>query len=569
MLDKIWEYKNENLDRKDIDKFAKSCRISPAVAVILMNRGITDEKAALSFLKKGLDGVHDPFLLNDMEEAVTRILAAVSAQEKITVYGDYDADGVTSTAVLYGFLKKIGANADYFLPDRFKDGYGLNISAINRITRNGTKLMITVDCGITSVGEVEFAKTQGLDVIITDHHTCKETLPRAVAVINPKRPDSTYPFRELAGVGVAFNLVLAAAVRMGYSSKEIFFEYADLAAIGTIADVVPLLDENRVIASRGISLIAEGKNIGVRALLEVSGAGERPTDSTTVAFMIAPRLNAAGRLEHANIAEQLLIETDSAKAFETASYLNDTNKRRQKTEQQIFEEALSQAMSFEKEQYVYVLAHEGWHHGVIGIVASRICEHFYRPCILISCEDGKAKGSGRSIEELNLFDALSDSDDLLSAFGGHAQAAGLSLPVDKIDEFRTRINAYAKKMLEGKTLLPKIKLDCRLSPANITLSAAKTVASLEPFGCGNEMPVFSLSGAVISQIAAMGADGRHLRMRLSCGGYSFNAVGFGMGDLCKSFSSGDTVSIAFCMSVNSYQGGETLQLMLKDIKKYD
>lgn len=567
MLEKIWEYKNEKFERADIINFAKSCNIPPAMAVILMNRGICDEKSAAAYFKKGLDGIHDPFLLNDMEEAVARILAAVSAKEKITVYGDYDADGVTSTAVLYGFLKKIGADADYFLPDRFKDGYGLNIPAINRIARSGTKLMITVDCGITSVGEVEFAKTQGLDVIITDHHTCKDTLPRAAAVINPKREDSTYPFRELAGVGVAFKLVLALAVRLGYSSKDVFYEYAALAAIGTIADVVPLLDENRIIADRGISVISSGKNPGIRALCEAASIGNRPVDSTAVAFMLAPRLNVAGRLEHADTAERLLTETDYSAALETAMHLNETNNKRRQIEQQIFEEALRQAESFESEQYVYVLAHEGWHHGVIGIVASRICERFYRPCILISCENGKGKGSGRSIEELNLFDALSDSDELLSAFGGHSQAAGLSISAENIDEFRKCINAYAKKQLDGKKLLPKLKIDCRLNPADITLNAAKMINTLEPFGCGNEMPVFALTGAAVSRIAAMGADGRHLRMELSCKGYTFSAVGFGMGDLCESLFPGDRVSVAFCLSINSYRGSESLQLMIKDIKK--
>ncbi|MDD6735742.1 MAG: single-stranded-DNA-specific exonuclease RecJ [Clostridiales bacterium] len=567
MHDKIWEYRNKQLKKEDITNFANCCKIPPAIAVILLNRGITDSKAAASFLKKGLDGIHDPFLLNDMDAAADRIIAALSSKEKITVYGDYDADGVTSTAVLYGFLKKIGANVEYYIPDRFKEGYGLNIPAINRIARGGSTLMITVDCGITSVGETEFAKTQGLDVIITDHHTCKDTLPRAAAVINAKRADSTYPFPNLAGVGTAFKLVLALAVRMGFPTKDIFYEYADVVSLGTIADVVPLLGENRIITDRGITAISGGRNNGIRALLEASGIGSRTVDSTTVAFTLAPRLNVAGRLAHAKTAVELLTEPSYDKALETALFLNETNRKRQQIEQEIFSSALEQAMTFDTEQHVYVLSGEGWHPGVIGIVASRLCEHFYRPCILISCENGKGKGSGRSIEEMNLFDALSDSEDILTAFGGHAQAAGLSIPTDRIEAFRQRINAYAKSKLTGKQLMPNIKIDCPLSPESITLSAAKMISRLEPFGCGNENPVFSLSNAKITQISPMGADGRHLRLRLSCGGYSFSAAGFGMGGYCGEFKLGDTVNAAFNMNVNTYQGSENLQLLIKDIKK--
>lgn len=567
MREKIWEYRNKDLKREETEQFAKLCNIPPVLAVVLQNRGITDEKSAAAFLKKGLDGVHDPFLLNDMDAAADRIITAIENKEKITVYGDYDADGVTSTAILYGFLKKTGANVEYYIPDRHKDGYGLNISAINRIARGGTKLMITVDCGITSVGEIEFAKTQSMDVIVTDHHTCKETLPRAVAVINPKRTDSTYPFRDLAGVGVAFKLVLALGVKLGIPSCEVFAEYVDLAAVGTIADVVPLLGENRIFADRGISSIAEGKNCGLRALLKAAGAEERTLDSTAVAFAIAPRINAAGRMEHAEKAERLLLESDYEKALETAYSLNEANANRQKLEREILAEALEQAAMFEEEQYVYVLSGENWHSGVIGIVAARICEQFYRPCILLSREGGKAKGSGRSIEELNLFEAISDSEDLLTAFGGHAQAAGLSLMTDNIDEFRKRINAYAKNILKDRVLLPKIKIDCRLAPQSINIKTARMMGALEPFGCGNETPIFSLSGARIAQIGTMGADGRHLRMQLYSGEYVFNAVGFGMGEYCELLNAGDAVNVAFSLNINTFRGNESLQLFLKDIKK--
>lgn len=566
MREKIWEYRNQNLKTEEITEFAKKHNIPPAIAVILLNRGIRGDNEVRSYLKKGLDGVHNPFMMNDMEKAANRIISAVSSGEKITIYGDYDADGVTSTALLFKFLKSIGANADYYVPDRFKDGYGLNIKVINKLAKSGTKLMITVDCGITAVGEVEFAKTQGMSVIITDHHTCKEELPRAEAVINPKRSDSDYPFDGLAGVGVAFKLVLALAVKMGLSSKEVFDEYVDLAAIGTIADVVPLINENRIIVDKGIASIANTKNNGIKALLAVSGAENRTIDSTLIAFSLTPRINAAGRLENAAEAVKLLIEEDYEKAYEIACFLDETNRRRQQMEIEISEQALMQIDSFEQEQFAYVLNHENWHQGVIGIVASRICEKFYRPCIMISCKDGKGKGSGRSIEEMNLFTALSECEDCLTAFGGHAQAAGLSLSADMIDDFRKKINEYAKKQLENKTLFPKIKIDCNLSANNITLGAAKMIEKLEPFGQGNENPVFSARGMKIVSAARMGADGRHLRMRLSDGAGIFNCVGFGMGDACETFSEGQTVDIAFTMNVNLYHDTENLQLMLKDIK---
>lgn len=566
MQEKIWEYRNQNLKAEEITEFSKKYNIPPAIAVLLLNRRIRGEDDVRSYLKKSLDGVHNPFMMNDMEKAAERIISAISLGEKITIYGDYDADGVTSTALLFKFLRSSGANAEYYVPDRITDGYGLNIKVINKLARSGTKLMVTVDCGITAVGEVEFAKTQGISVIITDHHTCKEELPRAEAVLNPKRPDSEYPFDGLAGVGVTFKLVLALAVKMGMNSKEVFNEYVDLAAIGTIADVVPLVNENRIIVDKGISSISNTKNNGIKALLEVSGVGNRTIDSTLIAFSLTPRINAAGRLENAGAAVELLIEENYEKAYEIACFLDETNRRRQQMESDILEEALEQAYSFEQEQYVYVLNHENWHQGVIGIVASRICEKFYRPCIMISCKDRKGKGSGRSIEEMNLFTALNECEDSLTAFGGHAQAAGLSVSVDMIDEFRKKINAYAKKQLENKPLFPKIKIDCNLSAKNITLNAAKMIERMEPFGQGNENPVFSARGLRIVDSARMGADGKHLRMRLSDGAGVFNCVGFGMGDLCEKFSEGQTVDIAFTMNVNLYRDTENLQLMLKDIK---
>lgn len=566
MREKIWNYKNKALTMEEIGEFSEACKIGAALSVILLNRGINTPKAVNSYMKKSLEDIHNPFMLDGMEEAVCRILSAIEKKEKIVIYGDYDVDGITATATVYKFLKSQGAEVSYYIPDRFSEGYGLNILAINKMARDGAKLMITVDCGITAVGEVEFAKTQGLDIIITDHHTCREELPKAVSVINPKRADSSYPFSGLAGVGVAFKLVLALAIRLGMNTREVFMEYVDMVALGTIADVVPLVDENRVIADKGINAIENTNNKGMRALMDIAGAGGKNVDANSVAFFASPRLNAAGRLENASLSVELMICDDEDRAKEIAEHLDRLNSRRKEIEQKIFEEAYQKAAGMAEDQLVYVISGENWNHGVIGIVASRIAEMFYRPCILISVEDGKGKGSGRSVAEMNLFDALSYCEDLLTAFGGHSQAAGLSISKDNIEEFSRKINEFAKKNVDVAGLVPKLDIDCNLSGSSVTMAAAKMIENLAPFGEGNELPVFSMQGLKVLASQSMGVDKKHLRVRLSDGNNIFNAVGFGMGELSERLTPGSVVSVAFNMNVNTYQGSENLQLILKDIK---
>ncbi|MDD6214013.1 MAG: single-stranded-DNA-specific exonuclease RecJ [Firmicutes bacterium] len=567
MRERIWEFKNRALKPQEILDFALGNNIPPAIATILLNRDIRTEEQVRSYLKKELAGVHNPFLFDGMEAAADRIVRAISENEPVVVYGDYDVDGITSTALLYSFLKSRGANVEYYIPDRKKEGYGINIMAVNRLARRGIKLMITVDCGITAVGEIEFAKTQGMEVIVTDHHTCKEDLPRAVAVINPKIRESSYPFDGLAGVGVAFKLVLALAVRLGLNTKAVFMQYAEIAAVGTIADVVPLVDENRIIVDKGIISARQTKNNGLRALIEVSGINGSALSAMNVAFAIAPRLNVAGRLESADTAVRLLIEEDYDKALEIARHLNSLNTERQRLELDILNQAMNQAESFgEDERLVYVMEGEGWNSGVIGIVASRVLENFYRPCVLISCENGKGKGSGRSIEGFNLFDALTACSGELTEFGGHSLAAGLSIEQDKIAEFRKKINEYAKKNMNSEMLVPKLKIECVLEKSDITMNAAKIISRLEPFGMGNDIPVFAAYGLKVLHVSCIGTEGKHLRLLLGAGGRQFRAVGFGMGELAQRISVGQKADIAFTMSVNIYQNNENLQLLLKDIK---
>lgn len=570
MRNKLWCYKNRGTDIGALEAFSKAYNIPPVIATILFNRGIKDGDSARLFMQKPLSGVHNPFLLPDMDKAAERIADAIKNGEKIVVYGDYDVDGITSTVLLYSFLKSEGADVDYYIPDRANEGYGINIMAINRIARGGAKLMITVDCGITSVGEVEFARTQKLDVIISDHHACKEELPRAVAVVNPKREDSEYPFPQLAGVGVAFKIALAVGVKLGRNTKDVFMKYVELAAIGTIADVVSVVDENRIIIEHGLSVMREGGNYGVQALLNVSGVVSKPIDSGTVAFGIAPRINAAGRIGSAESAVKLLLSKTPEEAAEYAAFLDSENRERQKTELEVFNEAMDKVMkdpSFDKKQ-VIVLAGEGWHHGVIGIVASRICERFYKPCILISHENGVGKGSGRSIPGFNLFEALSATEEHLTTFGGHSAAAGLGINTDKIDDFTAAINKYAQGVLTNEDMIPKIDIDCRVKPETVSLGFVHALKKLEPFGTDNAKPVFSLLGVKISNIDTVGIDKKHLRMRVDTGSGVINVIGFSMAEYASFFKNGDLVDIAFSADTNTYQGTESVQLLLKDIKKH-
>ena len=566
MESKVWSYQPNGLDTESTQRLCKQFHIPRIVAALLLNRGISTEQQIRTYLRKSLECVHNPRLLPDIDKAVSRITDALENQEKIVIYGDYDVDGITSTALLYDFLKTAGAQVDYYIPDRISEGYGLNIMAVNKISKSGARLMITVDCGITATGEVALANAQKLDVIITDHHTCKEKLPEAVAVINPKRPDSEYPFRELAGVGVTFKLVLALAVAWGQKSRDCFDRYAEIAAVGTVADVVALLDENRVIVDRGLAQLKNTSRPGLRALTDV--AGIKNMNAASVAFFLSPRLNAAGRLGSAKTAVELLLSNDDQAAYETAKALDDENRRRQLTEQKIFQEAtalIDSDPNFEQKK-VIVLAQAGWHHGIIGIVASRICEKYYRPTILISHENGVGKGSGRSIPGFNLFDALTACKDQLTNFGGHAMAAGLGLNMADLDSFSAKINSYAKERLTPEDLCRRISIDCMLRPADVSLRTAVLLSRLEPFGMGNEKPVFSLSRLTVQSISPMGIDNKHLRLRLCAGGQQFLAVGFGMGGLLPAFRQGDWVDAAFTLEINSYQGNTQVQLLLKDLK---
>lgn len=568
MVRKVWKFRNDKVKPGTVRQVAQQRNIPMIIANILLNRGIAPADMN-SFMAKSLRDVLNPMDMLDMDKAASRICTALEKKEKIVVYGDYDVDGITSTALLYDFLKSNGADVIYYIPDRKDEGYGINIMAVNKLIRQGMKLLITVDCGITAIGEVEFAKLQGMDVIITDHHTCKERIPDAAdAVVNPKREDDEYGFDGLAGVGVAFKLALALAMKLGLKTGSVFAQYADLAAIGTIADVVPLVNENRIIVDKGLQLLQNPKRPGIRELLRVAGMENKKLNAGTVAFSLAPRMNAAGRLGTAVTAVELLLTQDDAKAAEIAAELDRENRERQDTEQTINREAIEMIAkdpNFDKKK-VIVLAKEGWHNGVIGIVASRLVELYYKPTILISLADGVGKGSGRSIEGFNLFDALNDSDELLTNFGGHSVAAGLGINEENIEKFTEKINKYADSVMNEKDMVPVVRVDCMLGGQNLNLATVKVLAALEPYGMGNEKPMFVTKDAYVVSAATVGAEGRHLRMQIEKDGVRVNCIGFGLGEYTRLISPGDRVHLAYRLDINTFQGNESVQLVLSDIK---
>lgn len=568
MTRKLWKFRNESIKPAAVRRAAEEKGVPRIIANVLLNRGIAVEDFD-AFISKSKKGIRNPMTMLDMEKAADRIVSAIKSKEKIAIYGDYDVDGITSTALLHDFLSSLGADVIYYIPDRRDEGYGINIMAVNKLIRQGIKLLVTVDCGITAIGETEFAKLQGMDVIITDHHTCKERIPTAAAaVVNPKRPEDEYGFDGLAGVGVAFKLALAVAMTLGMSTGCVFDRYVDLAAIGTIADVVPLTDENRIIVDKGLQMLQEPKRPGIKELFAAAGVADKRVTASTVAFSAAPRMNAAGRLGTAVTAVELLLTKDPAKAAKIALELDRENRERQQTEQEINRRALEMIAgdpNFAKKK-VIVLAGEGWHSGVIGIVASRLAEQFYRPAILISLENGVGKGSGRSISGFNLFEALSDSDELLTNYGGHAAAAGLGIDEANIAKFSAKINKYADGVMRETDMIPVVKIDCVLGGENLSLAAAKVIAKLEPYGMGNERPVFAVKNASVISAAAVGADGKHLKMYIEKDGVKADCIGFGLGEYSRLLKTGDSVHLAFKLEINSFQGRETVQLALTDIK---
>lgn len=560
---KKWIY--SKIDNKKIEEVAEKNNISKLLAKIVLSRGIEEDEIP-KFLKPEISGLYDPFLFNGMDLAVDAIIESIDNKEKITIYGDYDVDGITSVAVLKSYLLELGADVEHYLPNRLEEGYGLNNDALDKIANNGTKMLITVDCGISAYEEIEYAKSKGMKVIVTDHHECPERLPEAIAVLDAKRPDSTYPFSSLAGVGVTFKLIQAISLRKDLDRKT-YLKYIDIVALGTIADIVPLVDENRIIVNFGLILMQQTRNIGLRSLIIVSGYPiNEPLNSTAISFGIAPRMNAAGRMGKADLALELLLEKDQDKAFNMAFELSETNKERQNVEKAIIDEIINMIESQKLyEKNVIVVYNEGWHHGVIGIVASKITELYYKPTILISVEDGIGKGSGRSIEGFDLHNAVSECSDMLLKFGGHEMALGLSIDAEKIDDFSERLNEIAEKQ-DIKSLQPILQVEAEITAKDISMKTIKELDLLKPFGEGNPMPLFVYRNAKVDGVRLLSNE-KHLKLTLKEDSNIFDAIAFNMDNKKYSIKQGDKVDVLHSLEINTFNGIQKVQLNVKDIKK--
>jgi len=565
----IWQA--QGCDEEAAACLASALRIDPAVARLLCQRGLSDPELALRFLNPTLEHLHDPMRLADMRVAVDRIMSAIARKERIAVHGDYDVDGVTSTVILRRALELLGADVIHFIPERLRDGYGLQPAAIDRLHGEGVALVVSVDCGIRGADAARRARELGVDLIITDHHEPDADLPPAFAVINPKRHDCQYPDKYLAGVGVALKLVQALCQRAGRESWLPGF--VKVAAIGTLADVVPLVGENRVIAKIGLDLLSRGPHkIGLRALLDVAGLTGKTIDSFNVSFMVAPRINAAGRMSTPDIATRLLLAADETMGEEVralAIELDGENVRRQDEEAGIVAAAKKLVLADPEigARSILVVAGDGWHRGVIGIVASKLVDAFHRPAIVLSVEDGMAQGSCRSIPRFDMLGALERCAHMLVRFGGHKQAAGLSLEAARIREFRAAVNDVADETLGPEDLMPRLRIDGDLTFRGITAGVASGVAALAPFGAGNPRPVFAARHVEI-------VDGprklkeRHLKMSLKQDGRIFRAVAWRAAERHEYLTEHRAaVDVAFSLEQNQYNGETYLELTLSDLKE--
>ena len=560
-MNKKWEIYQTNEEK--VEELQKKYKLNKLLSTLLTNRGIIEEAEITKFLNPKRSDFYDPFGMPDMEKAVERILKAIEKKEQIIIYGDYDVDGITSVTVLKSFLEERGIQVNVYIPNRLNEGYGLNKTAMEEIAKQGNKLMITVDCGITAVEEVEYAKTFGIETIVTDHHEPAEELPKAIAVVDAKRKDNKYECRNLAGVGVVFKLIQALSIKLGLDQKE-YLKYLDIVCVGTISDIVPLTDENRVIVKLGLKLVEQTKNLGLKEILQSCGYSK--INSTTISFGVAPRINACGRMGHQEEALNLLLSKEVNQVKELTQKINEYNKTRQEIEKNIYNEAVEQ---IEKEglerKNTIVVSGKGWHHGVIGIVSSKITELYFKPSILLCEENGECKGSGRSVPGFDLHEALMECNDTINKFGGHAMAIGININKDKIEEFKKEFEKIAKEK-EVDKIIPILNLDAEIKLDDVNKEMVDSLKELEPFGEANKMPIFAFRNLKIDSIRSL-SDGKHLRLSVKDNKNIINAIGFNMGALADMYRIGDRVDIAGNLEINSFNGVDSIQINIKDIMK--
>lgn len=555
---KKWEV--APLNRERAAQIAERYSLPFFLSMLLEIRGFHEEEKIRDLLSGG--ELSDPFLMKDMDKAVKRIRKAIEEFEKIAVYGDYDADGVTATSILFTYLEAVGADVIYYIPQREGEGYGMNLHAVETLHEEGVGLIITVDNGIASVKEVERAKELGIDVVVTDHHRPQEQIPQACAVVDAYQSDDHGPYKDLSGAGVALKLVMA----LEGDSAGVLEEYADLAALGTVADVVPVLGENRIIVKTGLSILARGGRAGVDALMEQSGMGGKSATATSLAFTVIPRINATGRMGAPERAVRLLTCDYEEEAQPLSAEICEDNDRRREVEAQIAKEAMEKIEQDESLLYsrVIVVSGEGWHHGVIGIVASRITERFGKPCMVISTDGDMAKGSGRSVEGFSLFEAVCACGDLMERYGGHPMAAGITLKSENVPLFRERINGYAAKVCpEMPTQV--LSIDCRLNPSALTPEMPQSLHPLEPYGSGNPQPLFGLYGMELRQIVPVGG-GNHLRLICAKKGASISCMRFGMKPEEFPFVPGEILDMAVTLEAKEFRGEPQLTISVRDVK---
>ncbi|HUS90812.1 MAG TPA: single-stranded-DNA-specific exonuclease RecJ [Phycisphaerae bacterium] len=557
------------------EAMARRLGVAPLVAQVLANRGLTDVEAAKAFLAPKLSDLHDPLLLPGVVPAAERIARAVAAGERIVIYGDYDVDGMTAVAILHACLRMLGARAEFYVPHRLDEGYGVNTEAVRKIVADGAELIVTVDCGISAAGPLRQATDAGVDVIVTDHHSPPEVLPDVVAVVHPRVPGSEYPNADLSGAGVAFKLAwqVARAVcgrdRVDEPMRNFLLDATCLAALGTIADVVPLVGENRSLATYGLRGLPETTHPGLRALLEAADLTGTKLDAYHVGFLLAPRLNACGRMGHARLAVELLTDAAPDRCRSIAQYLNQQNAERQKVERAIAAEAVEMVVARgldAPEHRIIVLASEDWHGGVIGIVASRLVDRFGRPAILVAFNGDGGQGSGRSVPGFHMRDALAACSEHLVSFGGHAMAGGIRIERDRIEAFAEAMGAYARQNLRAEDLTACLNLDAEATLASLSYATASHVARMAPFGQGNPEPVVAVrSCQVVGPPRRMGRGGGTASVVLAQNGAKLRAVGFGMGDLADHLVGIHTVDVAAVPRLNTFRGATNVELELKDV----
>lgn len=568
-----WTYKKID-EKKIIDIFLSLSNLPKSIIEVLLKRGLDSKDLIVDFFEAPLGSLNNPFLMKDMDKAVKRVLKAVKDNEKICIYGDYDVDGVTATSLLYDFLLQISDNVIFYIPKRLEEGYSLNVDALNELKSKNISLIITVDCGITSISEIKYAKNLGIDVIVTDHHQLGETFPEdAYAVVNPQQPDDTYPFKFLSGVGVAFKLAMAFKYiyeKSGYKKLPPIKHYLDLVALGTIADVVPIIGENRIFVKHGLKLLENSPRAGIEELKKISGLTKSDITSANIGFSLAPRINAVGRLGNCKSSVKLLITKNSNEAKWLSEELEVENKYRQELEKNILRETLEKIEKKKlNEKYKGLVIHSySWHPGLIGIIASRLVEKYSKPSIVLTIENGIAKGSARSISSFDIFSCLQSMSDILIEFGGHKYAAGLKLDARNLPILQKRFHEFISKHLSDEQLIPELTIDAYLEPNDINEHMFKILDSFRPFGNGNPEPNFCMRRVKKAQdFALLGKEKGVLKGFIEKNGRYFELIGFNMSEYRDLIMENDTFDIVFVPEYNHWIGGSNIQLKIKDIKK--